>query len=91
MVFITAVHLAGGYRHEHITDHMWLDPADGKSGTSSTESMIKFLDEDGGVVKVAGPDGPVTVGTVHPKVGKPHLRSYADGEWSDNLLSLPRY
>jgi Protein of unknown function (DUF3892) len=29
------------------------------------------------------------VGVIRPSVGYPYLRTYADGEWTDNLLSLP--
>ncbi|WP_349307233.1 DUF3892 domain-containing protein [Rhodococcus sp. IEGM 1379] len=32
------------------------------------------------------------VGTVGPGRGRPkYLRAYADGEWNNNLLSLPTY
>ena len=37
-------------------------------------------------------DGEVSfVGVVRPTDGRvAHLRTYADGEWKDNLLSLPQ-
>ena len=28
------------------------------------------------------------VGVVYPGLGAPYLRTYADGDWNDNLLSL---
>lgn len=31
-----------------------------------------------------------TVGVVRPTHGQPYLRTYADGVWNDNLLSLPQ-
>jgi hypothetical protein len=30
------------------------------------------------------------IGVVRPQVGAPYLRTYADGIWTDNLLSLPQ-
>jgi len=30
----------------------------------------------------------VEVGVVHPTHGAPYLRTYADGQWDNNLLSL---
>ena len=29
-----------------------------------------------------------TVGVVRPTSGRPYLRTYADGKWTDNLLAL---
>ena len=33
----------------------------------------------------------ITVLVVRPSGGTPYLRTYANGTWTDNLLSLPRF
>ena len=33
----------------------------------------------------------VAVLVVRPQHGEPYLRTYANGTWTDNLLSLPRF
>ncbi|MGW6174348.1 DUF3892 domain-containing protein [Arthrobacter sp. NPDC055138] len=33
----------------------------------------------------------VEVGVVHPENAAPYLRTYADREWNNNLLALPRF
>ena len=87
MVYITAVHMSGGTRHEHISAVKWRNPGDGDTGESTKAAMVEWI-EKGGVAKVQStPD--VTVLVVHatPK----YLRTYANGKWTDNLLALPRF
>ena len=91
MVYITAIHMAGGSRHEHVAEHWWLNPSTGKTGQASTAGMVDYIEDDEGEVRVGGPDGPIQVGVVHPSTGKPYLRTYADKTWTDNILSLPEY
>jgi hypothetical protein len=53
--------------------------------------MVKWLeDEDNNRAQVAGESGPAEVGVVERGSTK-YLRTHADGQWSDNLLSLPRF
>jgi len=86
MVFITAVHMAGGVKHEHIADVKWKDPADGKTGESTRQAVVEFIN-GGGQANVTGGlnTAPVHVYEIH------YLRTRPDGKWSDNLLALPRY
>lgn len=90
MIYVTAIRLTGGAQHQHIGSVWWLNSQDGKSDNTTTESMIDFIDK-GNTVKVGGKTGPATVGVIRPNVGKPYLRTHADGSWSDNLLALPRF
>ena len=90
MVYITAVHMTtGGSGHEHIANVKWLDPGTSNSGESTTATMVDWIDNKSGVAKVKSTVGDVMVGTVAatPK----YLRTHADGKWTNNLLSLPRY
>jgi len=31
------------------------------------------------------------VGVIHPTQGQPYLRTYADGQWNNNLVNLPTF
>jgi uncharacterized protein DUF3892 len=89
--YITAVHFSGGSRsEEQIVSVRWLNATGGVSRTSTAEAMIDWI-ENGNVVYVGGPDGHVRVGVVRPSGRAPYLRTYANGEWTDNLRSLPLF
>lgn len=89
MVNVIAVHMSGGTEHRHIAAVRWTNPVEGTSGDSTRAAMVSFIN-GGGVAKVHGSDGSVaTVGVVNAT--PPYIRTYADGEWNDNLLALPRY
>jgi hypothetical protein len=51
--------------------------------------MVEFI-EGGGAVRARDAYGDdVAVGVV--EATPPYIRTHADGVWTDNLLSLPRY
>lgn len=89
MVYVTEVHMSGGSRHTHIAEVRWRNPRGGKCGSSGVQAMIKWLSEKGNVAYVRHGGSDVRVGVVKTK--PPYIRSYADGDWTDNLLALPRY
>jgi hypothetical protein len=91
MIYITAIHQSGGAGHEHVTEVRWLDGSDGKSDTASLATMIDFIDVKKNRVQVGGSAGPVNVGVWNASNGRAYLRTYADKQWDNNLLSLPRY
>jgi hypothetical protein len=90
MIYITEVHMSpGGSGHQHIADVRWGNPATEKKGENSRAQMVTWISE-GGEARVrdgAGDDVRVFVVDASP----PYIRTYADGVWTDNLLSLPRY
>jgi hypothetical protein len=90
MVYITEVHMsAGGSAHEHIASVRWRNPSSGATGENTRAQMIDWI-EGGGVARVRDATGDdVAVGVV--KATPAYIRTYADGIWTDNLLSLPRY
>lgn len=91
-VRITAVHLSqGGYLNEHITDVKWTSYQDGSTGQSTKADMVEFIDVDNGKAFVESATSKVEVGVVKPQGGTPYLRTLANGTWTDNLLSLPRF
>jgi hypothetical protein len=89
---IAHIRLSDGIQdHEHITDCKWKSLSDGKVATSSKATLVDWIDNENGTAYVGSGSQRVNVGTVHPQVGKPYLRTYADGNWTNNLLALPRF
>jgi hypothetical protein len=92
-VRITHRHMStGGTRHEHIQSVKWLNEATNETGVADVyPSMVDYIDNKNGKAYVFDGRYRVEVGTVHPKVGNPYIRTHKDGVWTDNLLSLPTF
>lgn len=92
-VRITHVRMSqGGSRHEHIVRVKWIDEATSEIGDSDVyPRMVDYIDNKNGKAYVFDGRYRVEVGSVHPKVGRPHIRTYKDDVWTDNLLNLPRF
>jgi hypothetical protein len=71
--------------HQHITDVRWEQSAD--SGHCTRQAMVHFIDNGNAVYVRGNPDAQVGVVKGNP----PYLRTYADSQWTNNLLSLPRF
>lgn len=93
MIEIVARKMAGGARHEHIQSVMWREVRTTVSTVTTVADMVEWLDESGRNRAIVGsyPADFVEVGTIHPDRGRPYLRTYANGDWTDNLLSLPTF
>jgi hypothetical protein len=91
MIQITAIRLAGGERHEHITDVRWRS-AFTSAGQSTRQGIVDWLSTSSANQAVVA-DGAkyVRVAVVQPPGGPPYIRTKADGEWTDNLLALPKF
>ncbi len=72
--------------HEHIT-HLG-NPEAGWKWTR--EQVIESIENKTNTFYVTDPTNGKRseVGVVKPESGKPYLRTYADGQWNNNLLSL---
>ncbi|WP_328811802.1 DUF3892 domain-containing protein [Rhodococcus sp. NBC_00294] len=79
----------GGTKNEHITMVKWRSDADGSVNSSTKATMVDWIDNKNGSAYVQGRVSRSQVGTVHESGATPYLRTYANGEWDDNLLSLP--
>lgn len=88
-VQVISVHLEGGNTHEHITELKWWNPADGSTNVSSKSQMVEYVDGGGSAYVEGAPRA--FLHTVHPAGRTPYVQTKADGQWSNNLLSLPRY
>ena len=76
--------------HEGITDFGWVNEQTRATGQSTREGMVQFLEKQGGKAYVKDIFGNIAyIGIVTSGWGTKYLRTYADGKWTDNLLSLP--
>jgi hypothetical protein len=92
MVYIYEVRMTpSGSSHRHISSVRWKNPDNGKSGESTRQTMVDWITKKNGSAYVCGGNGHMARVGVVKKADPPYIRSYADGEWSDNLLALPRY
>lgn len=90
-VRITHIRLSGGTSHEHIVRLWWTDPSTGERGENSRAEIVSWIENENGKAYVEQPAGNrADVGVVKPQYGEKYLRTYADGKWTNNLLSLPR-
>ncbi|MEG9250306.1 DUF3892 domain-containing protein [Arthrobacter sp. Soc17.1.1.1] len=91
-VIITAIHLEGTPEdHQHITQYRWVNPADNATGTTDKPTFVDWIDVKKGKAYVGRGNSQVRVGVIKPDNGNPYLRTYADKQWNNNLLSLPRF
>jgi hypothetical protein len=90
MIYITAIRLSGGNKHEHIESVRWENPSTAKTGESTKQEVVRWLKESkGNEARVRSGTSYVLVGVVD--ASPPYIRTHANGVWSDNLLSLPRF
>ena len=88
---ITHVRFSGFKKtHEAITHYKWRSREKSEAGTNDKPSLVAWVD-DKGVAYVGSGSDQVRVGSVHPNGAPAYLRTYADKEWSNNLLSLPTF
>lgn len=88
---ITHVRYSGTQKtHESITAYKWVGREDGETGSSTKPSLVAWVDNNNLAVVRSGAQQ-VRVGSAHPAHSPAYLRTYADGTWTDNLLSLPTF
>ncbi len=73
-----------------IASYRWRNLSDGQVKTSDKPALVKWVD-DGGMAYVGSGNNQVSVRVVKPADQQPYLRTYADGRWTNNLLSLPTF
>lgn len=91
-VQITHIRFAGTTKdHQQITDYQWREDGTSSTGANTKAAMVDWIESKNGVAYVSNGITKANVGVVNPHTGSSHLRTYADGIWSDNLLSLPTF
>ncbi|MCZ0710581.1 DUF3892 domain-containing protein [Microbacterium paraoxydans] len=89
---ITHVRYSGYEKtHQTIVRYRWANTDGGATGDNDKPSMVAFVDGKKNTVVVGSGSSTVQVGAVHPDNSEPYLRTYADGQWNNNLLSLPTF
>ena len=93
MIEITAIRLDGtAARHEHISSLQWRNTQSGATGQSTRQAIVDWLEESKANQAVVAKNGTwVYVGVRRPGNGPQYLSTHADGNWTDNLLALPRF
>jgi hypothetical protein len=89
MIKITARHMVGGLRHEHIAEVAWVNTQSAQTGRSSREAMVNWLSTPGNRAIVQTHALTIDVHVVN--ANPPYIQTYADGTRTDNLLALPQY
>lgn len=91
-VRITHKRLSSGSGHEHITHLAWTNEQSNESSSSTRAVMVQFVDDNAaGAAYTREGERKVLVGSVHPSSGEPYIRTYSDGQWTNNLLALPDF
>ena len=76
--------------HEGINDFGWVNEQTRAAGQSTRAQMVQFLEQQGGKAYVKDRLGSVAyISVVTSQWDTKYLRTYANGKWTDNLLSLP--
>lgn len=89
---ITHVRYGGVTRTESaIVSYKWRNPSDSSVGSSDKPTLVDWIDNKGGQAYVGSGAARAEVGVVRPASEQPYLRTYADGKWTNNLLSLPTF
>jgi hypothetical protein len=88
---ITHVRYGGSQKtHESITHYKWRGRENGEVSSSDKVTLVAWVDNKG-IAYVGSGAQQVRVGVVRPTGSAAYLRTYADKEWSNNLLSLPTF
>jgi hypothetical protein len=89
MVILTHVRFSGGETHAHISDIRWFDPEDGDVKSSTQREILDWIRHKGGVARVT--DGARLIDVRVFDSTPPYIRTWADGDWADDLLARPRF
>jgi hypothetical protein len=77
--------------HSDIAEVEWRDPVTGNSGYSRRQDFISWLNENPLRSAYAEMEGrTIDVRVVADRI-PPELHAFVEGEWTDDLLRLPRY
>jgi Protein of unknown function (DUF3892) len=79
-----------GNTHQHITHLWWINPSTGKTGDNTRAALVDWIENQDDKAYVDEGGHRVNVYVVTPTTGAKFLRTYADGEWKNNLLALPQ-
>jgi hypothetical protein len=87
---VTGIRKPGGAQnpHEAISHYRWVNDGETESHISDRPEVTRWVD-GGGRAYVQDSAGQVDCRVNTSPAGTRFLQTYADGRWTDNLLSLP--
>ena len=90
-VRITCIEKQGGYHEDphHAIERVGWIGSDGSRGTSTRVEMYDWIKDKNGEAYVSDGVRAVPVLTYISLNGTKCIRTYSDGRWGNNLLSLP--
>ena len=93
MIEIVKRHMVGGQQHEHIAEVKYIN-ADGVEKEATRQAMVDWLDKSNAnqaIVYSRDRTNSSYVEVVHRTGAPDYIRTYADGNRTDNLLALDTY
>lgn len=88
---ITHVRFDGLQRAAHAITHYKFHTLDhSQSNSCDKASLVQWINE-GNDAYVGSGSQRVSVGVVNPVHGAPYVRTYSDGQWTNNLTNLPTF
>ncbi|MFZ0173047.1 MAG: DUF3892 domain-containing protein [Acidimicrobiales bacterium] len=88
-LYVAAVHLAGGTESRHIAEVIWMTETF-QPGRCKTSEIVSYI-EAGNPVRANGGKTVEQVGVVRQADRPAYIQTHAENQWTDVLLSLPRY
>lgn len=89
---ITHVRFGGTVKTEdEIVRYRWRNISTGTTGDNDKPTMVVWVGKKENSAYVGSGADRVKVGVVRPTPGQPYIRTYADGEWTNNLVNLPTF
>jgi hypothetical protein len=77
--------------HESIVRYKLVEDGNSNVYEADKPTAVDWIDNKDIKAYVGSGVSRVAVGVVHPATGEPFLRTHADGDWTNNLLSLPTF
>jgi hypothetical protein len=92
-VRIIKIHKPGGAQnpHEAISKYAWVNEDTNREGVSDRPTMVDWIGNKKGYAYVTDAAGTVRCYVNKSPAGTQFLQTYADGRWTDNLLSLEEF
>ncbi len=91
LIQVTAVHMVGGYEHQHIVKMRWRNTTTAVTGEVTRAEMVTYVRDKPNTAYCSDANGQNAAYLQVVNATPSYVRTFADGKWSNNLLSLPRY
>lgn len=75
-------------RHEEVSDYGWHDDVSNTNGIWDRQTMVDWVNA-GNTAYVIGSDQRKAFCGVRGIYPRQYLQTYADGDWKDNIVSMP--